>query len=364
MNSLVNKYLIKRTLRELLIAFLIITSIILLIDYVETSRNIGQDFDVNNSQLLHLTLLKAPSLIEQTIPFVVLFGIMAAFFGLNKRSELIVLRASGMSAWNFLSPVIAVTFVLGIVWATCFNPLAAKSFNLYEYKLSQIDDRNISNSNIWLREVTSDSQTLINARKYDPQTLKLHDVFISQSEITAEGAIRFRARFDSESADLLSAGYWQLYNVTENTNDINTKIIKHDVLSIPTSISIEDILSQNKSNSITPFWSIQNQIKQTNRVGFSTVKLEMQWHKLLSLPISLVAMTFIAAAVSMSLTRSGGTLRLLISGTAIGFIVFFMTSVFNALGESTSIPIITAAWAIPIMTFFLGVYYLSKIEDG
>ena len=345
-------------------AFLIVTSIILLVDFVETTRNIGQDFDISNAQLLQLTLLKAPSLIEQTIPFVVMFGVMSAFFGLNKRSELIVLRASGMSAWNFLSPAIGVTFILGIVWATCFNPLAAKSLSHYENKVSQLDDSIKPNSTIWLREVSGPSQTLIKAREYDSKTRRLNEVFISQSETTPEGKVVFRTRFDAESADLISSGYWQLYNATENTDDIAADILKHDVISIPTSIRLEDIQSQAKSNFLPPFWSIQNEIKYMKQAGFSTVKLEMKWHKLLSLPLSLVAMTFIAATVSMSLTRSGGTLRLLVIGTTIGFIVFFTNSVFNAFGESTTIPILTAAWVIPIMTFFLGVYYLSKLEDG
>ena len=364
MISLVQKYIITRTMREIFMAFLIVTSIILLVDFVETTRNIGQDFNVNNIQLLQLTLLKAPSLVEQTIPFVVMFGVMATFFGLNKRSELIVLRASGMSAWNFLSPAIIVTFLLGIIWATCFNPMAAKSLNLYENKIAQLDESLKSNSTIWLREVTGASQTLIKANEYDPAIRKLSHVFISQSETTPEGKIIFRTRFDAESAELLSSGYWQLYNVTENTDDIAADIIKHDVLSIPTTTRLEDIQSQSKSNFIPPFWSIQNEIKHMKQAGFSTTRLEMQWHKLLSLPLSLVAMTFIAAAVSMSLMRSGGTLRLLVTGTTIGFIVFFTNSVFNAFGESTTIPILTAAWVIPIVTFFLGVYYLSKIEDG
>ena len=345
-------------------AFLIVTGVILLVDFVEATRNIGQDLELNSFKVMYLTLLKVPSLIEQTIPFVVLFGVMATFFGLNKRSELIVLRASGLSAWNFLSPALSVTFLLGIIWATCFNPIAAKSLSIYQNKVIQLDSNATTNSEIWLREVSSRSQSLIKAREYNPKTRKLHDVFISQSEITADGNIIFRTRFDAESADLISAGYWQLYNVTENTDDISGHFTKHDTLSIPTAIRLEDIQSQANAKFAPPFWSIRDEISHTKRAGFSTTKLEMQWHKLLALPLTLVAMTFIAAAVSMNLTREGGTLRLLIIGTTIGFIVFFTNSIFNAFGESTTVPVLTAAWVIPIMTFFLGVYYLSKIEDG
>ena len=62
------------------IAFLIVTSIIMLVDFVEGSRNIGPDDNISAGLLLLLTLLKAPTLIEQTIPFVVLFGIMMTLY--------------------------------------------------------------------------------------------------------------------------------------------------------------------------------------------------------------------------------------------------------------------------------------------
>ena len=365
MIPLIQKYIITRTLRGILIAFLIVTGVIVLVDFVESTRNIGQDFGLNNFQVMQLTLLKVPSLIEQTIPFVVLFGVMATFFGLNKRSELIVLRASGLSVWNFLSPALSVTFLLGVIWATCFNPISSKSYSLYQSKLTQYDVKNAqTQSDIWLREVSEGSQTLIKARDCDSQTRKLSGVFISQSDILPDGNIRFNTRFDAESADIISTGYLQLYNVIENSDNIAADIIKHDTLSIPTNIRLEDIQSQAGANFNPPFWSIKDEINHTKRAGFSTTKLEMQWHKLLALPLSLIAMTFIAAAVSMTLVREGGTLRLLIVGTTIGFIVFFTNSVFNAFGESTTVSVLMAAWTIPIMTFFLGVYYLSTIEDG
>jgi len=103
------RYIAGRTLRGILLAFLIVTAIIALVDYVEASRNIGTDADLSPLELLILTGLKIPKLIEQTIPFVVLFGVMGALSGMNRRSELTVMRAAGVSAWRFLRPALIVT---------------------------------------------------------------------------------------------------------------------------------------------------------------------------------------------------------------------------------------------------------------
>ena len=55
-------------------------------------------------EALRLTLLKTPMLVEQTLPFVVLAGAMMAVIGLNRSSELVAMRAAGVSAWRFLAP--------------------------------------------------------------------------------------------------------------------------------------------------------------------------------------------------------------------------------------------------------------------
>lgn len=362
--SLINRYIARRVLSGILVAFMIVTGIIMLIDFVEGSRNLGQDLGFSSFDVMYLTLLKTPSLIEQTIPFVVLFGVMSALYGLNKRSELIVLRATGLSAWRFLAPAVFVTFILGVIWAACFNPIAAQTLSAYEQKLAIAENDGAATKNIWLRETTDRSQTLIRADDYEPRERALKGVTIIQSDIIPDNGATFKTRFDAETAILSGAGYWQLYNVKENTDDVLANVVTHETISIPTNIRLEDITSQTSSEYIPPFWALQQEIIRTRRSGFSTVGLEMQWHKLLALPLSLVAMTFIAAGVSMHLAREGGTLKLLISGTAIGFGVYFANSIFNAFGQSSTMPVVVAAWLIPIMTFFLGVSYLTKIEDG
>ena len=62
------RYIAWRILKGVLMAFLIVTSIIMLVDFVETSRNIGADADLSPLTVMFLTMLKAPQLIEQTIP--------------------------------------------------------------------------------------------------------------------------------------------------------------------------------------------------------------------------------------------------------------------------------------------------------
>ncbi|MDB2438971.1 LptF/LptG family permease [Hellea sp.] len=364
MFSTLNRYLIKRVIKGLLLAFLVVTSIIMLVDFVEATRNIGADENIGSGTVFLMTLLKAPKLIEQTIPFVVLFGVMGTLYSLNRRSELIVLRASGLSAWRFLSPAIIVAAILGVMWALAFNPLASSAMNAHDNMVERLTGGAASakDGNIWLREGSDVSQTVIFAETSDILSRKLFNATFYIFEINADGTAVFERRLDAKEAELVTQGYWQLRDVIENAAGEIPQ--RQTAVSLPTVITVEDIRDTTGNNSLPPFWDIPETIKKTERAGFSTVGLRMQLNKLLCLPIMLVAMTIIAAGVSMNLTREGGTLRLLIIGGVLGFAVYFADNVVSAFGEAAALSVILAVWAIPLFVMFFGISYLAHIEDG
>jgi len=356
-----SRYITGRVFRGILLAFLIVTAIIALVDYVEASRNIGADADLSPLQLLTLTGLKIPKLIEQTIPFVVLFGVMGALSGMNKRSELTVMRAAGLSAWRFLRPALILTAIIGVIWSTVVNPLSSIMMGEYDARAAAVLG-SAQTEEIWLREGSDTAQRVIQAKSLDLSVKRLDGATFYEMGIEADGATVFERRFDAETAVLLASGYWKLEGVTENAPREETQLSVE--LTLPTGIDIEDLREQSGQQVSPPFWSIHEEIRANEEAGFSARKLKLQLHKLLALPFLLVAMTFIAASVSMHLVRSGGTLRLLIMGATMGFAVFFADSVVTAFGEVAILPVILAAWTVPLLVLLLGIAHLAKIEDG
>lgn len=366
MISTLNKYIARKVIEGILIAFVIITSIIMLVDFVEASRNIGSDADISMLKLLYLTVLNAPQLVEQTIPFVVLFGVMGALFALNKRAEIIVLRASGLSAWKFLKPAAIVTTLLGVIWAIGFNPLAAEAAKKHENTIKELMTANTSdpseNKRIWLREGNEDSQIVIFAERADISRHVLYDVTFYDSGFDAEGKPVFSLRYDAEEATLLREGYWRLSNVVKNEDGKVSQPFQ--VVSIPTLITRETLRSRAQTDKKPPFWKIRSEISKAKQAGFDATPLIMQFHKLLALPITLIAMATIAAGASLHVAREGGTLKLLIIGGALGFGVYFTDNIISAFGEIGSLPPVLAAWSVPLLVLSCGIFFLSKIEDG
>jgi lipopolysaccharide export system permease protein len=118
-------YVLSRFLAGIGAALAVIASVIVLIDFVELSRTLGGRQDLTFTQLLGLTLLKSPAIILQLLPFVFLFGAMGSFVAMNRRSELVAMRAAGVSAWRFILPAAAAAVLIGIATTTLFNPIAS-----------------------------------------------------------------------------------------------------------------------------------------------------------------------------------------------------------------------------------------------
>ncbi len=358
-------YVLGRVALSLLVAFLVVTSIIMLVDFVEANRDLGSDTDITSLQLLALTALKTPSLIEQTIPFVVLFGMMGAINGMNRRSELIVMRASGQSAWTIIRPALWLAAGLGVVWAVALNPLASRMYDTFEDKSAEWlgAGPRYFNTDIWLREGRDDNQIVIRGSQLDLNSRTLSDVTVLTLDIDPnDGRTVFARRYDAERAQLVTQGYWQLTNVIENAP--GEEMQRHTAISLPTTIDARQLAEQADGNQRTAFWTMPRTIRENEKAGFSARGLRLQFNRLLSLPVMLIAMTFIAAGVSMSLAREGGTLRLLVTGSALGFAVFFADSMVSAFGEVAIIPIYAAAWSVPIIVLMLGISHLAHIEDG
>ena len=377
--KIITRYIARRVLRGILLAFVIVTGIIMLVDFVEATRNFD-DGSISLLKIAGLTALKIPQLIEETIPFVVLFGVMGALHGLNKRSEIIVLRASGLSAWRFLRPAVFVSAIIGVLWALLFNPLAARSMAKYHDIVRSASTQTLEKSSsektedIWLREGSDEGQVVIHGTLYpaDAQTARgvtlrdvtfyYYDVKPNTGKLTQGGETAFTRRIDAVAATLLPSGYWQLHGLVKNTQG---QALTRDIsASIPTSITLKDLREHKSAGRKAPFWSLPSEIARAETAGFSTVGLRMQWYKLLSLPLTLIALTVIAAAVSMSNVRSGGALRLMLAGGAVGFGVYFFNTLMGAFGEAQTLPLLTAAWAVPILVLLLGIAYLARLEDG
>jgi lipopolysaccharide export system permease protein len=269
--SRLGRYLTLRGIVGITIALVGVLVSILLIDLVEQMRTVGTRTELTILEALRLTLLKTPTLIEQTLPFIVLAGVMMAIIGLNRSSELVAMRAAGVSAWRFLLPSAFLGFALGVLVITTLNPLGAFFYRIFEgEKSDQLSERSAGEAanGVWLRQGDETGQVVIHADGVDPNGSTLTGATFIFFDVREE-ALRFTRRIRAERAEL-KPGFWQLTNLVEATPGGRPTRQTH--LAIPTSLDATELIDRFVTPATLSFWALPGFIGEARRAGFAPTR--------------------------------------------------------------------------------------------
>ena len=369
--SRIQRYIFREYLASFLTVLGVISLAIVLVDTVEQLRTVGARINISILDALYLAALKFPKLAEQTMPFAVLAGSIMTFRRLSRRAELPVIRASGLSAWNFLTPPMTAALIIGLFTMMVVSPLGANLNAKFEDTRNQMFDSNVANistfeSGVWLREVNDIGQTIINAASIDETGSQLSDAkFILETRIFVDGEATdryvFSRRYDAGSARLIN-GFWQLEDVTENGPALAPQ--HYDELSLATTLELYTLTDQYSAPDSVSFWTLPERIRQTRAAGLRTERHEMRLMGLTALPLVFVVMSLIGSLACLRLARLGGAAPLMIAAMlgAIGF--YFINQVSASMAATGTVPPIIAAWLPPLFCLFICLAIIAFREDG
>lgn len=361
----IERYVLTRTLRAVSGALAVISAVIMLIDFVEISRDIGGRVDVSAIDLFGLMLMKSPAVILQLLPFVFLFGVLAAFVGLNRRSELIAMRAAGVSAWRFIFPAAGAAFVIGVLTVTVLNPVASWLDGEYQRSSSALlqarEGQSSEPSAVWLRQGDGRTQVVIRAQSRDPRTSELRDVSMFVYTTGDDGRRAFQRRIEAATARLVP-GAWELTEAREAA--AGEQAVAYATLSIRSNLTLDKAFEGFEQPRSTPFWRLPGLISTIESAGFSATKYRLRLQELLATPLMFAAMSILAAAFSLRLMRLGDMPLMAVSAIGLGFLFYFISALMRALGESEVLPPFAAAWIPPLLVVLSAFTLLCYTEDG
>ncbi|MGI9401479.1 MAG: LptF/LptG family permease, partial [Rhizobiaceae bacterium] len=114
-----------KTVLAMLVSLLVL---IVLVDFVEQLRKAAERPEIPVLGLFQISMFKAPAFVEKAFPFGCLFAAMITLTQLNNKLELVVARAAGVSAWQFIMPVSVVAALIGLFAAFIYNPISVVAF--------------------------------------------------------------------------------------------------------------------------------------------------------------------------------------------------------------------------------------------
>src|SRR5438309_11402361 len=125
MTNTLGRYFAGRFVISAVGVFASIFVLLVLVDYIEMVRRTSSLASASAIMVAETSLFRVPQLLEKMMPFCILIGAMTCYLALSRRLELVVARAAGVSAWQFIAPALASAILLGILATVAYNPMSA-----------------------------------------------------------------------------------------------------------------------------------------------------------------------------------------------------------------------------------------------
>lgn len=341
--------------------FIGVFALTFLVDFTEFS-NRASGLPGYTAQIgLAVSALRVPMIMQQIVPFIGLFSAIATLVSLNRKYELVIARSAGISAWQFLLPACIGAFLFGALTVGILNPIAAYGFSrseLIETELRSGKSNAVSTFSVpWIRQTTSEGVTIIGARAALNQGLELADAVFFKIDDNGD----IIERLDAARANLRD-GYWELTDVAMLRDGTRSETLA--TMRVPTNLRPEFVQERLARPETIPFFELPGKIDVAHSFGLRANAFAMQFHSLLALPVLLVAMTLIAATVSMRFARMGQSATMILGGVLAGFLLYVVSVLVKAFGNAGFVPPFVAAWLPVVVAMFFGVTFLLHKEDG
>lgn len=328
------------------------------LDLLTESGNILANKANGDAQIWLYVSLRMPGLISRFLPFAVLLGTILTLSTLNQNSEVIALKASGLSAHQVLAPLIMASLVVAII-SFSFNDRvvsrATATLNRWQkvnYGPVPIDrgDR----LNVWVRD--GDDLIEVATVKGKGDAAKLTGITLyDRTGGNLVGIVR-------AATGVRSGNGWRIdqatrFDVATGKNiALGNVVIGHGVR--PDQFTLTNIDPEGLS-----FGALRSAITDLNAAGRPTKALEgSMWHKI-SGPLSSLLMPLLGAVAAFGIARSGKLFVRAVIGMMLGFLYFVADNFALAMGNLGAYPPFLAAWAPFLLFLMIGELVLVRTEE-
>ena len=328
---------------------------------------LGEIFDRNfnhlnpsNTELVMLAVYNTPDHLQKIMPLIILLSAMVCTLHLARSQQILIAQQTGMILLHLFTAPIILMLSLGIATVTLLNPLAADLSERFDnFVNTQIDQSqsllSVADTGIWLRQSNGDSSLIIHTKTFDAQQLSFSKVSIFHYE---NGLLIKRT--EAKKA-IINGETWDLHDaLVQHTDGYNER---HAQLNIITNIGSEKILDSFTSIKALSIWKLSDFISTVENAGFDAKEHVIQFHRLLSTPIVMLAMFFLSVGICVRAHHRKLPHMLILSTIAIGFSYFVFLTTFQSLGLFHEWPIILTIW-LPHLLFLTIVFTYILHQDS
>jgi LPS export ABC transporter permease LptG/LPS export ABC transporter permease LptF len=312
-----------------------------------------------------------PFILNSILPLCSLVAVLITFGALNRNSELTAMKATGISLYRIVAPMLVVATLLSgllFIFDETYLPAANRR---QEALLSEIKGKPAQTflrpDRKWISGQTGEAK----GSQAEPARIFYYQFFDPDKNVFANltvfefqpGTFNLKRRIFAQSArwdDKLNEWVfddgWQRTFQGESTAayqpfTVSTFPAIHEQ---PSYFKKED--RQSEQMSYKELATYINDLKQS---GFDTMRLRVQLNRKLAYPLMTLVLAILAIPFSLFAGKRGGVAGI---GTAIGVAIAYwvIAGIFENLGDVNSLPAILAAWSPDLLFAIAGTYLLLR----
>jgi LPS export ABC transporter permease LptG/LPS export ABC transporter permease LptF len=355
--------------RQFLGTFLMVLCGFVLLMLVFTSFELVGDIIRNRISLLTVAdylLNLTPSMLYTIAPLAVLIAVLVTFGVLNRNSEIIAMKATGISLYRLVIPIVAIAAILAValfVFDEFYLPQANRK---QEALRSTIKGRPpqtfLDPEKKWIFgqphpgepdrifyyqffDRDKEEFSMMQVFELDPKTFALtRRIFAKQVSWDEDaGAWRFQNGWERDFDGANQTGFREFLNT--GFSEIHEE---------PSYFSKESVQSSEMN-----FGQLGRYIRDLRQSGFDTMRLRVAlWHKL-AYPLIAVVMAVLAIPFALSMGRRGSLSSIAVAiGVALTYWV--VNLLFESMGNVNYLPAPLAAWSSDVLFGLVGGYLLLR----
>jgi LPS export ABC transporter permease LptG/LPS export ABC transporter permease LptF len=355
--------------REFLIMFVLVlcgfVMLMLVFTFFELISDILRNhipLSIVGQYLINLT----PSMLYQISPLAVLIAVLVTFGVLNRNSEIIAMKATGISIYRLVVPIVGIAAILAV------GLFAFDDFYLPQANRRQEALRNIIKGRpaqtvlhpeqrwIFGQPNPGEPGRIFYYQFFDPVKQEFANLSVFEFDPATFAITRriFASRvfWDSDHGAWSFQNGWQRDIQGENSKAYRefTETTFAEIHEDPGYFTKEEKQSQEMN-----FGELKRYITALRQSGFDTMRLRVAlWHKL-AYPLVAIVMAGLAIPFALSMGKRGSLTGIAVAiGVALAYWV--ADSFFGALGNVNYLPAPLAAWASLVLFGLVGGYLLLR----
>ena len=342
------------SLLKIFIIFFIIILITNILEQVEFFKGI----DLSFFYLFFLSLLNAPSILFEILPFIFLLSTQVFFIHLIEKNELQVFKYTGLNNLKIIKILGLYSFTLGIVLVIFFYNGSSILKNSYLLIKNNYSDDNkylavITENGLWIKDEINDNINIINARK-------VNNEFLLNVSIT-----KFNKNFDlvevlqSEKVDITSKK-WKIFNPITLKGDSQStldELILHSNFDLQ---KINSLFSNLSSLSIIDLITLRKSYMSLN---YSVTDINSHLLKIVSYPLYLTLITIFSAIIMFNIGYQKNTFFKITLGIFLSVIIYYINNFLSVLGTNEKIPLTLSIFLPLIILSIINFISIIKLNE-